>query len=168
MNTMRNFARTLQERGLPPEPPAENPHEVASAQWQKLHDYATQLARITAEVDDENRTLRAEKESLHREIDRLTALNADIAREHRTTIAFAQALRTRFAAIREAFEAAEREALSYASQDVREKKPPTDAEQREVEKVISDIARINVRDPVTGSSISPPAVAWNTVPQGAL
>lgn len=162
----KNFARTLRERGLPDAPPADNPHDLASAQWQKLHAYAAKVAEIAAEISDENKALLAQNESLMREVDRLTALNAEISRENRTTIAFAQALRTRLTAIREATEAAEREALSYASQDVREKKPPTEAEQREVEKVISDIARINVRDP--GVSVSPPIVAWDTVRQGAL
>lgn len=156
----KNFARTLRERGLPDAPPADNPAELAGAQWNKLHNYATKVAEIAAEISDENKSLLAQNESLTREVDRLTALNADIAREHRTTIAFAQALRTRFAAIREAFEAAEREALTYASQDVCEKKPPTPEEQREVEKVISDIARINVRVETDQHRTTPPSLSW--------
>lgn len=169
MNTTRNFARTLRERGLPDAPPADNPHDLASAQWDKLRDYATKVAEVAAEISDENKTLLAQNESLTREVDRLTALNADITREHRTTIAFAQALRTRFTAIREAFEAAEREALSYAGQDVREKTPPTAEEQREVEQVIASIANMKFDPPplsltervAATARTSPPSVSWN-------
>ena len=31
-----NFVRTLRERGLPAEPPAENPHDIARSQWESL------------------------------------------------------------------------------------------------------------------------------------
>lgn len=172
----RNLARTLQERGLPPEPPTENPHEVASAQWTQLREYATRLAEITAEVDDDNKALRAENESLRREVERLTKINTEVGRENRTMTAYAQALRTRLTAIREGIEAAEREALSYAGQDVREKTPPTPEEQREVEQVISSIANMKFDPPplsltervAATARTSPPSVSWNANRMGAL
>lgn len=113
--------KSLRDRGLPTEPPAENPHETARESWDKLRQYATGVAAITMEIDDENKTLRAELDSMQRENERLAEETSTLRRENRLVSAYAQTLRTRLTAIREALEVAERESLQYATNTVREK-----------------------------------------------
>jgi len=114
-----NFVRTLRERGLPADPPAENPHDAARAQWDSLREYAVKVAEIARETDESNKTLQAENDSLRREVDRLTDTNTQLARENRTVNAYAQSIRTRLIVIRETIESAEREAREHA-RDARE------------------------------------------------
>lgn len=145
-----NFIRSLRERGLPPDPPAENPHDAARAQWETLREYAVKVAEIARETDETSKTLQAENDSLRREVERLTASNTKLARENRTVNAYAQSIRTRLTVIRETIESAERESLEHA-RDARE----PEAEAPRINAGTAD----RIRMQVNGVTM-PPANAW--------
>lgn len=135
-----SFVRTMRERGLPEEPPIENPHEVARQQWEALREYATKVAEVARETDDANKALMAENESLRRENDHLYEQVDKISREYRATSAFAESLRTRLKSIEEQIAAALQESMEYAQRSAREPArahKPDESFEREVRKVMS-------------------------------
>lgn len=138
-----NFVMRMRDRGLPAEPPRENPYENAHEKWDELREYAAKVLQMAEETNDTNRTLVAQNEALQTEVERLTLLVNQLSRENRVISAFGEHLRTRLTVIREGIETAERESLEYAHQTVTTRDEPTPKEAAEVRNVVGNIARIN-------------------------
>jgi predicted nucleic acid-binding Zn-ribbon protein len=157
-----NFVRTLRERGVPSEPPAENPFDTARTQWDDLREYATKVMSVAVEVDEQNKALAAEIEALRRENDRLYQQVDRISREQRATSAFAESLRARLKSMEQQISAALQESLQEAHQAMRQpvknQEPARIAHNTEddgARQITAAIAKINPRD---GNGIAP--VDW--------
>jgi hypothetical protein len=137
-----NFIKTMRDRGLPPQPPQENPFDEAQRKWDDLRAYAETVLQLSHETNDANRTLVAQVESLQRENDRLAAQVTQLSRENRIVNAYGQNIRSRMAVIKEGIEAAERESLEYANHRVTTRPVDTAEEKAEVSHIVDAIARV--------------------------
>lgn len=156
---MANFITRMRDRGLAAEPPQENPHDLARESWEKLRDYAAGLAIVAEEVDDENRTLKAENSSLNREVARLTNLNIQLSRENRMSTAYAESMRTRMRMIRESIEVADRESIAAANHSREEPREQyTPEEHYDAIKVHDAILRVEATNLQNGTAL--PVNAW--------
>ena len=85
----------------------------------RLRAYAEQVLRVAQQTADANRNLIAENAALARQNEHLMEQNDALIRDNRTVHAYAQNLRSRLTAIREALQSAENESLEYATSSVR-------------------------------------------------
>jgi hypothetical protein len=144
---------------LPPPPP-----DIRGAleQWETFRDYAAQVASIATATAEANRHLLAENAALQRQVEHLMNQNDAILRDNRTVHAYAQNLRSRLTAIREALQNAENESLEFATVSVRTR-IPTAQEDQDAEEVREVLSRVR---PQTQPPAPPPTPAPPPMPPG--
>ena len=104
---------------MPPPLPPTDPMQEARDWCDRLRAYAEQVLRVAQQTADANRNLIAENAALARQNEHLMEQNDALIRDNRTVHAYAQNLRSRLTAIREALQSAENESLEYATSSVR-------------------------------------------------